>query len=749
MSTASQVSPTPSPAGSATARPKTRVAILGGGMSGLTTAMALTDPENPRRDEYEVTVYQMGWRLGGKGASGRNMDPAYHYRIEEHGLHIWFGCYDNAFAAMRKAYAELDRAPDAPLARWLDAFHPHSASGVEMHLGEKWYHWIGSFPVNDSPPGYGGLLPLWTYLHTAFVMYYRNFLGRGSRKPSPTGDQQVQFPDQRRRKAATRSGVREGRFLQFMARFIRHFWFLKLPFQIAMRAFVGVNRLFLRLYWARHKRAIRTDPTRRERWILLHFMFAVFAGMIRDNVLLLGFKTINGQDFRDWMGKYALDDGGLMLNSAFMIGLYDGMFAYENGDNSTPPGAAWPPHARMEAGEALKCCLRQALTYRGAGIWKMQAGMGDTVFGPLYEVLKRRGVRFAFFHRVDRIEPSPDGKTVERIELIRQAGLVPRVQELGGYQPLIDVKGLGCWPDRPLYRQLVDGDTLRESGVNLESYGASWAGDRKGTLERGRDFDQVVLAISLGALPYIACDLIKRSSKWRDMITHVKTARTLASQVWYRRTAYELGWKLMQQPVVSGYDTGPFDTWADMSHLIPCEGWHSGSRPGREQYPLNVAYYCGVMADDPPLPVTECGPRARFPDQAAENQRVEAIVKDFLLRKVGALFPEANPEPGQFRWEWLVDQRPVGAIGADRLGAQYFRANVEPSERYVLSVPGSDQYRLPAHDDAEFTNLYLAGDWTDCGLNMGCIEAATMSGLLAGNALSGYPTRDDIIGLSW
>jgi uncharacterized protein with NAD-binding domain and iron-sulfur cluster len=677
------------------------------------------------------------------------MDPEYHYRIEEHGLHIWFGCYDNAFAAMRKAYQELGRAPDAPLARWLDAFHPHSASGVEMQLGEKWYHWIGSFPVNDSPPGYGGLLPLWTYIHTAFVMYYRNFLGLGSKKPSPTGDQQVRFPDQRRRKAATRRGVREGRFLQFMARFIRHFWFLKLPFQIGMKGLVGVNRILLRWYWARHRKAIATDPAQRERWILLHFMFAVFAGMIRDDVLLRGFKTINGQDFRDWMAKHALEDGGLMLNSAFMIGLYDGMFAYENGDNSRPPGAAWPPHASMEAGEALKCCLRQALTYRGAGIWKMQAGMGDTVFGPLYEVLKRRGVRFAFFHRVDSIQASPDGKTIDRIELTRQAELVPRVQELGGYQPLIDVKGLGCWPDRPLYRQLVDGDTLRESGVNLESYGATWAGDRKGTLERGRDFDRVVLAISLGALPYIACDLIKRSPKWRDMVTHLKTARTLASQVWYRRTAYELGWKLMQQPVVSGYDTGPFDTWADMSHLIPCEGWHSGSRPGREQYPLNVAYYCGVMADDPPLPVTECGPRAPFPNQAAENQRVEAIIKDFLLRKVGALFPEVNPEPGTFRWEWLVDQRPVGALGPDRLGAQYFRANVEPSERYVLSVPGSDQYRLPAHDDAEFTNLYLAGDWTDCGLNMGCIEAATMSGLLAGNALSGYPARDDIIGLSW
>jgi hypothetical protein len=32
---------------------------------------------------------------------------------------------------------------------------------------------------------------------------------------------------------------------------------------------------------------------------------------------------------------------------------------------------------------------------------------------------------------------------------------------------------------------------------------------------------------------------------------------------------------------------------------------------------------------------------------------------------------------------------------------------------------------------------------------MGCIEAATMSGLLAANALSGYPVRDTIIGIEW
>jgi uncharacterized protein with NAD-binding domain and iron-sulfur cluster len=581
-------------------------------------------------------------------------------------------------------------------------------------------------------------------------MYYANFLGLGQqRRPSPTGDEAVHFPGVRRREAETSEGVREGRFVLFLSRLLRHLSILEAPLHLGMRAFVALNRVFLRWYWRRHRKAIGTDAPEQERWILLHFMFATFAGMVAGRVLLEGFKGLNGQDFRDWMAKYALDDGGLMLNSAFMVGLYDGMFAYENGDNSRPPDTAWPPHAKMEAGEALKCCLRQALTYRGAGIWKMQAGMGDTVFGPLYEVLRKRGVRFAFFHRVDRVQASADGKTIERIDLTRQAEMVPRVRDLGGYQPFVEVKGLPCWPDRPLYPQLVDGAALRESGVNLESYGASWAGDRPVTLERGRDFDQVVLAISIGALPYIACDLIEKSAKWRDMISHVKTARTLASQVWYRRTAYELGWTPMQQPVVSGYDTGPFDTWADMSHLIPCEGWQSGSRPGREQFPLNAAYYCGVMPDDPPLPESPCGPMAAYPDQGKEDAKVEGIVRDFLLREVGAFFPQANPAPGTFRWDWLVDQRGIGAVGPDRLGAQYFRANVEPSERYVLSVPGSDKYRLPAHDDTEFTNLYLAGDWTDCGLNMGCIEAATMSGLLAGNALSGYPSRNDIIGLSW
>jgi uncharacterized protein with NAD-binding domain and iron-sulfur cluster len=67
-----------------------RVAILGGGAGSLAAAFELTaTPE--LRERYDVTVYQLGWRLGGKGASGRRKVGDGAERIEEHGLHVWFG----------------------------------------------------------------------------------------------------------------------------------------------------------------------------------------------------------------------------------------------------------------------------------------------------------------------------------------------------------------------------------------------------------------------------------------------------------------------------------------------------------------------------------------------------------------------------------------------------------------------------------------------------------------------------------
>jgi uncharacterized protein with NAD-binding domain and iron-sulfur cluster len=105
-----------------------KIAVLGGGMGSLTTVLKLT--ENPDwAQQYDITIYQMGWRLGGKGASGRNALAG--QRIEEHGLHLWFGFYDNAFDLIQKCYIENKRPPGSPLATWQEAFTGYDSICLE------------------------------------------------------------------------------------------------------------------------------------------------------------------------------------------------------------------------------------------------------------------------------------------------------------------------------------------------------------------------------------------------------------------------------------------------------------------------------------------------------------------------------------------------------------------------------------------------------------------------------------------
>ncbi len=97
--------------------PKEKVAVLGGGISALTAAFWLArvfHPFSSRSDlfsfssqtgKYDVTVYQMGWRLGGKAASGRNTDMG--ERIEEHLIHVMFGFYRNVFRTMKQVMLDL------------------------------------------------------------------------------------------------------------------------------------------------------------------------------------------------------------------------------------------------------------------------------------------------------------------------------------------------------------------------------------------------------------------------------------------------------------------------------------------------------------------------------------------------------------------------------------------------------------------------------------------------------------------
>ena len=73
------------------------------------------------------------------------------------------------------------------------------------------------------------------------------------------------------------------------------------------------------------------------------------------------------------------------------------------------------------------------------------------------------------------------------------------------------------------------------------------------------------------------------------------------------------------------------------------------------------------------------------------------------------------------------------------------QANVTGSDRYSLSLPGTISERLSPFDRSVL-NMTVAGDWTACGLDAGCVEAAVMSGMLAAHAISETPALDSIIG---
>jgi len=374
--------------------------------------------------------------------------------------------------------------------------------------------------------------------------------------------------------------------------------------------------------------------------------------------------------------------------------------------------------------------------------------MGDAVFAPLYRLLKARGVKFKFFHRVRGLHLSPDGQSIDAITLGRQLRLRPGLSD-DAYSPLIAVADATvgqrwCWPHEPRYEEIHPDDVakvqaLKNAGrfVDFESHWSAWGADDEEEirLERRKngagDFDDVVLGISMGPLPSVCRELIDASPRWKRMVTRVETVRTQAFQLWLKPSLKELGWRLKEGPVVAGY-IPPVDTWADMSQTLAAEPRPTGGLPRL------AAYFCGVLSNDPPDPPWFSD--TQFPATLA--RLVRQNMQTLLSTASAALWPNGwDPVTRDFNWSLLV--APQTQVGPARLDAQFWIANIDPSERYVLSLPGTTEDRLWS-DESGFANLYLAGDWTRNVLNVGCVEATVTSALRASRKISTYP--DHIIG---
>lgn len=709
------------------------VAVIGGGCAAIAAAFELSRPEHNGR--YRVTVYQLGWRLGGKGASGRGPNA----RIEEHGFHVWMGFYENAFRLIRECYAELARdRSKCRIADWRDAFFPAPFLSVPAPSKDgPFAPMISYFPPAEGLPGdpltKDNPFTVSSYLaHTASAL--RTMLlsvdarAAKARDNSPPRSEQPQestspfpgMPDDVKTRifALLKFGL-----LTTMAGVIEALGLLQTLFArmaTYSKALLPIFEAISSTIRRQIESALSDDPELTILWQAIDLEMTSMLGILRFGLVTdpRGFDAINDYDFREWLKINGASDS--TINSPLVRASYDLAMAYEGGDYRRPGHAA---------GVALRGSLRFLFTYRGSIVWKMRAGMGDVVFAPFYEVLKRRGVSFEFFHRLQAVklaEASELGHDerpyVKALEFAVQA----EVRE-GEYRPLVDIDGLPCWLSTPDLSQLVDGDNLKDR--KFESHWDQRAVRQK-TLKVCDDFDFVVLGIGLGAIPFVCQDILQRDQRWRDMVTHLKTVETQAFQLWMNEDMEALGWD--GPPVSMCGFARPFDTWGDMRHLIHEERWTVAPRA--------IAYFCSALTD-PAVPLN-------IHDPDYESKRREHVRKDainFLNREIGQLWPGAIAPQGNFRWELLADENCDAGAGEGRFNSQFWTANVGPSERYVLSLPGTPKYRISPLDNS-YDNMTIAGDWTATGLDTGCVESAIISGRLAAHAISGLPRLNEIVG---
>ncbi len=738
---------------------KRKVAILGGGQGALTAALQLSDPRNEEGKNLELTIYQLGWRLGGKGATGRSDDGT--ARVLEHGLHNWFGFYENTFRQARDVYKEYEPPADSPLQTFDDAFLP-ADSGMQVEwIEDKALLWEVAKDRRPREPGDGALLLTRARAVAPAIKLVRD---RVAEKPTiaKTGgaDKTLETFDALLRKGprparadpraltvldvldyardfanADARGSDDGREARFLKALQELDATPTITFQVPdrfggieralRRAVCGALALAMDVLWRLLRDDIRTEARsdNRRLWVQANFAYACITGALVDGVVDDGFDVINQHDLRAWLREHDFDDDELMIESPIVEAVYCGSFAYPEGDTSGP--LPFPPGGEMEAGTALRGVARTVLTYKGAFAYRFAAGTADTFYAPVYEVLRARGVRFRFFSDVRKLELE-DGR-IARIRIARQAS----VKDGGEYEPLIDVRGLKCWPDQPRWEQL---DLPPDERPDFEWPTDEVAPESEEVLEYETDFDAVVLGISIGALAGICEEIVEAYETWATAIARVGTVRTQALQLWLTRTPKALGLVSKHEPIANWRYGGlsPLGVWGDFKEVIEVESWP------KKRKPQGLSYLCSTM------PHT-----TQFTSQAEADAEVLENARELLDGGLRVILPKIVDGKGNPRWGWIVD--PTDATGADpdRLATQWHRANVTPTEQYVLSLVGSSEHRLPVHDPDGPSNLYLAGDWTKCQLNCGCMEAATISGMLCSEALSKYPELGDIAGLDF
>ena len=268
-------------------------------------------------------------------------------------------------------------------------------------------------------------------------------------------------------------------------------------------------------------------------------------------------------------------------------------------------------------------------------MWRMRAGMGDVVFAPLYlrSAAARREVPVLL--RITGLRLMPG----------RPRGRRDRARPGGRRSP----------QDRIItsrWCRSKAGGAGRRLRISGQLTGAEAIPER---LARGVDFDDVVLAIPVGALGEICGELAAANPRFRLMLDRCETVRTKAFQVWLTKPIGEL----RERSGGDGLDPPGDRLRGAVRHVLRHEpparrrGYEGGDGPKA------VAYFCAVLPDE----LDGSSPRRPFgPPPASTSSR--------RLRRSGRVRSATERSTG------ASCSIPAAGPGRDRLDAQYFRANV-------------------------------------------------------------------------
>ncbi len=683
-----------------------RIAIVGGGPAALATAFELT--EAPKwRDRYDIDVYTLGWRLGGKCASSRN--AAIRGRNEEHGLHILGGFYHNVFQQLRPLYAQWGLVSPGTAIRFDEALAPHDGFTLLQPEGAGgWREARVSLPRNARAPGVdpdpltmttvirriaswvadairrllaGGPATDWIASSDASLFAAAPFQMTGEKSDGFRGlaDDFDGFAGDA--EALAGGGPDDKAVADAIARAQNVLDRLQEPSPLSG----GVRNLDL--------------------FGALEFFASLFKGILADRLTTRGFDAINDMEAAAWLRKHGASERAIAC-PLFQAG-YHYAFAYTNGR---------PSEKGVAAGAGVRGILKMVFTYHGAVFFHMRGGMGEIFVTPYYEVLRHRGVRFHFFHRLDHVGLDASG-FVDQLRFRVQARCAAGSDR---YQPLVDHKAPDgkvrrVWPVGALKDQLTPESAARIEGKDLESWFESEGLGEEKRLDRGAadGFDIVVLAASISTLRDTTKDLAAHSPRWRRMLDAAGLTPTIAAQIWRAdRTPDFHGWT--KDGLFTAYEL-PHSTWANMDFQLALE--HPDARGRR---PQSLSFLCG------PVPFPPSGvPGAHLP--AAECSRAETLTRAWQSQHAARAFPGLIAADGRYDLSGEFE-------------TMYVRINSDPVSLYVTTPPGSVDRRLRPGGSG-FPNLFLAGDWTRNNFDMGAVEVATQSGRLCAKAICGFPAE--------